>query len=242
MNSRDTIYALPLEHVGKFTFDEQVVKCFPDMIARSVPGYASILAMIGELAERYVVSNTNVYDLGCSLGAATLLMRQRIPRNCRIVAMDTSQAMVSAFSNVLAESDDELCPVDVLLSDIRDAVIQDSSFSVLNFTLQFVPQIEREALISQIAKGTLKGGALVLSEKVCFENQAHQDLMTGLHHNFKRANGYSDLEIAQKRASLDATLIPETLETHIERLRAAGFSNVTCWFQCFNFVSILAVK
>ena len=49
-------------------------------------------------------------------------------------------------------------------------------------------------------------------------------------------------EAAQKRTALEKTLIPETLETHLKRLEKIGFSVATCWFQCFNFVSILAIK
>ena len=48
--------------------------------------------------------------------------------------------------------------------------------------------------------------------------------------------------IAQKRTALENTLIPETTSTHLERLRKVGFSVVSVWFQCFNFVSILALK
>ncbi len=88
----------------------------------------------------------------------------------------------------------------------------------------------------------LPGGALLLSEKICFEDAAQQELMTNLHHDFKRAHGYSDLEIAQKRTAIENRLVPETLATHVARLRDAGFGSVAPWFQCFNFASILAVK
>jgi tRNA (cmo5U34)-methyltransferase len=37
-------------------------------------------------------------------------------------------------------------------------------------------------------------------------------------------------------------LIPETLKTHQQRLMQAGFRSVDCWFQCFNFASIIAFK
>ncbi len=83
---------------------------------------------------------------------------------------------------------------------------------------------------------------MILSEKVAFDDPIHNDLMIELHHNFKRANGYSDLEIAQKRSALEQVLIPETLSTHRERLRQAGFTSVDVWFQCFNFASLIAIK
>ena len=83
---------------------------------------------------------------------------------------------------------------------------------------------------------------LVLSEKVAFEDPQHQQLMIELHHHFKRANGYSELEISQKRSALEDVLVPETLAVHRQRLREAGFSSVDVWFQCFNFASLIAIK
>jgi tRNA (cmo5U34)-methyltransferase len=108
--------------------------------------------------------------------------------------------------------------------------------------LQFIAVDQRLELLKKILEGLNKGGVLILSEKVIFEDQPHQDLMTDLHHNFKRANGYSDLEIAQKRSAIENYLVPETLDTHRQRLRQAGFASVDVWFQCFNFASIIAIK
>jgi tRNA (cmo5U34)-methyltransferase len=238
---KDTIYSLPLQKVGDFRFDEQVVRVFPDMIQRSVPGYGSILSMIGELAERYAVPKSNIYDLGCSLGACTLMMRERAPQDCVIHSVDTSEAMIEGLKGKLVAPSD-LCEVRLNLADIREIPMLETSLSVLNFTLQFVPQAQREALLRKVAEATLDGGALVLSEKISFPNSDQQDLLTELHHSFKKANGYSELEIAQKRAALEKTLIPETIETHLNRLTEVGFRQAFCWFQCFNFVSILAVK
>ena len=241
--NEDRIYSMPLKHVGDFEFDDQVADVFPDMIARSVPGYASVLAMTGELAEKYAIGHTNIYDLGCSLGAATFLVRPRVPANCRIHAIDSSEAMVSRLDGLLAQPDQAGgCDVIVQEADIREVEIEKASFAILNFTLQFIPPEERSDLLGKVCDGMLQGGALVLSEKVHFADEAQQHLMTDLHHAFKRANGYSDLEIAQKRTALEKTLLTETLETHVERLRSAGFASASAWFQCFNFVSILAVK
>jgi tRNA (cmo5U34)-methyltransferase len=66
-------------------------------------------------------------------------------------------------------------------------------------------------------------------------------LMVKLHHDFKRAQGYSDLEIANKRQALENVLVPETRDTHKARLLEAGFSHADVWFQCFNFASLVAV-
>ncbi|MCX7399258.1 MAG: carboxy-S-adenosyl-L-methionine synthase CmoA [Planctomycetales bacterium] len=240
--TRDDIYSLPMNRVGEFQFDDQVVQVFPDMIARSVPGYASILSMIEQLAGRFVRPGTTVWDLGCSLGAATRLIRRQAPTDCVIHAVDNSSAMIERLRVLLQESTETGCPVELHEADLRSVEIRNASFVVLNLTLQFLHPDQRSQVIQKIAGGMEPGGALLLSEKICFTDPQQQDLLTNLHHDFKRAHGYSDLEISQKRSAIENLLIPETLETHVQRLRDAGFRTVAPWFQCFNFASILAVK
>lgn len=242
--AEDRLYSVPLNRVGDFEFDDAVADVFPDMIARSVPGYSSMLSMIGQVTARYARAGSNLYDLGCSLGAGTLLMQQEAPPDCRILAIDSSAAMTSRLEGRLAAlaTRGRSANVDVITADIRDVSISNASVAVLNLTLQFIPPADRSGVVRKIAEGLIPGGALLLSEKICFDDTSRQDLMTELHLDFKRAHGYSDLEIAQKRTAIENRLVPETLEQHAQRLADAGFSTVVTWFQCFNFVSILAVR
>jgi tRNA (cmo5U34)-methyltransferase len=240
---RDDIYKVKSSLVGDFAFDESVAEVFPDMIARSVPGYASILAMIGELAARYTTPNSNIYDLGCSLGAATRIILQRVSVPCRIVAVDNSDAMMKRFgSEFSAQAINADVQVESRNEDIRDTSVRQASFVVLNLTLQFISIDDRRVLLQQIYDGMMEGGALLIAEKIRFEDPVEQELLTELHHDFKRSNGYSDLEIAQKRIAIENRLVPETLPAHFQRLSDVGFSTVVPWFQCFNFASFLAVK
>ncbi|HLS97581.1 MAG: carboxy-S-adenosyl-L-methionine synthase CmoA [Porticoccaceae bacterium] len=237
----DRIYASPRLTIAGFTFDREVVAVFPDMIKRSVPGYETIIAMTGTLAERYVRPGTAVYDLGCSLGASLLAMGSATAdRPRRLIGVDNAKAMVDRCRELLAR--ERLDDVELRCGDIRDTPIADASMVALNFTLQFVPPGDREALLARIWAGLNPGGIVVLSEKVAFEDAHHNALMIDLHHSFKRANGYSELEISQKRSALENVLIPETLAIHRERLRRVGFGSVDVWFQCFNFASLIAIK
>ncbi|MGS2723900.1 carboxy-S-adenosyl-L-methionine synthase CmoA [Porticoccus sp. GXU_MW_L64] len=238
----DNVFANPLAEIAGFTFDDRVASVFPDMIKRSVPGYESIIAMIGTLAERYVQANSRCYDLGCSLGAATLSMRQRISQpGCEVIAVDNSRAMIERCQQRI-DRDHGSVPVTLQLGNIQDTVIENASMAVLNFTLQFIPLADREAMLKNIAEGLKPGGILVLSEKLVFDDRPHDELMIQLHHNFKKGNGYSDLEVSQKRTALENVLLPETLQSHRQRLKKVGFSSVDVWFQCFNFASIIAIK
>ena len=90
MSDKDSIYSQPLDSIASFSFDKKVVQVFPDMIQRSVPGYSTIIAMTGVLAERYAQPQSHCYDLGSSLGASTLAMRQQLEgRDCKIIAVGT---------------------------------------------------------------------------------------------------------------------------------------------------------
>ena len=241
-HSRDEIYASEQEMIVDFAFDERVASVFPDMIRRSVPGYGEIIALLGLFAEQYAQDNSTLYDLGCSLGAATLSLRRRIrATNCNIIAVDSSEAMVERCRENIAH-DLATTPVEVVCGDIREVAIENASVVVLNFTLQFLPAGERLTLLQRIYEGLLPGGVLILSEKLRFGEEESQQFQEQLHLAFKRANGYSELEISQKRAALEEVLVPDSLEQHRVRLLDAGFSQVEPWFQAFNFVSLAAIK
>lgn len=239
---KDSIYASPVGDVGAFKFDDTVARVFPDMIQRSVPGYGAIISAIGLLAGRFAREHSVCYDLGCSLGAAALSMRHQIEaENCRIIAVDNSEAMVTRFQQAL-QQDSASVAVEVLCQDILEVAIENASVVVLNFTLQFIPLEHRLSLLQKIYQGLLPGGILILSEKLKFDDERQQELQTQMHHLFKKAQGYSDLEISQKRTALENVLIPETFARHQQRLREAGFSSAEVWFQYFNFASIIALK
>lgn len=241
MSSRDTLYANGLPHAD-FVFDDKVVAVFPDMINRSVPGYSTIIAMIGTLAAEYARPGSRCYDLGCSLGAASLSMRHSIQaESCEIIAVDNSEAMVTGCRDAVVRDSGNI-PVTVECRDVLETPIEKASIVVMNFTLQFVKPGARDALLKKIHDGLLPGGLLILSEKIRFEDAALNELFIEMHHRFKEQQGYSRLEISRKRAALEKVLVPETLSEHERRLQAAGFQTHDVWFQCFNFASMVAVK
>jgi tRNA (cmo5U34)-methyltransferase len=240
--TKDTLFAQPHEALGAFQFDESVAAVFPDMIQRSVPGYQTILAGIGELTPMFAQPNSRLYDLGCSLGAVTLTMRRKVMQpDCEIVAVDNSPAMIERAKTYLASFHSEI-PVQFVLADIANVDLQNASLVVLNFTLQFIEPAEREKLLSRIYQALRPGGALILSEKIHFDDPIIQQTIEHLHLQFKRANGYSELEISQKRASLENVLVSDTESQHLQRLQAVGFEHAAVWLQAYNFVSFVAIK
>lgn len=237
-NHRDRLFAKPLTTPADFVFDERVAAVFPDMLQRSIPGYATILQMIGLLAAGQLPENGLCYDLGCSLGAAALAMKHARPDR-RVIGVDKSAEMLVKARETLAEDG---AAIELVEADVRDISLEPAAMVVLNFTLQFLPIQGRKTLLERIYQALVPGGLLVLSEKIALDEPRLHQCFIELHEAFKETRGYSRLEISQKRTALERVLLPETLATHQERLREVGFVHQQPWFQCFNFVSILAIK
>jgi tRNA (cmo5U34)-methyltransferase len=245
--ARDQVFSRPLSEVKAFEFNETVAGVFHDMISRSVPGYALLLRMIGLYASIFVQPGSRVYDLGCSLGEASLVIADQsagIDRD--IIAVDSSSAMIDKCrqhpdkANDMAN--DTAQDIEWRCADIRATDITNASMVVLNLTLQFLPPAERLTLLRTIFNGLRPGGVLVLSEKVVFADATENQRMQQLYQGFKKTMGYSDLEISQKRTALENVLIADDEQQHQERLKTAGFSEIYQCFRGFNFVSYLAIK
>jgi len=230
---KDAVFRDPQAHIVDFAFDETVASVFPDMVRRSVPGYETVIPLSGLLAARYIQENSRCYDLGCSLGATTLALLSQIGTTaCEIVAVDKSAAMLEK-----AQSGREWdSRVSFIEADVCTLQIERASVVFMNYLLQFIAPDERLSLLQRIHGGLLPGGVLILSERL-----AGNDEFDAVHADFKRANGYSELEVSQKRTALENIMIPDTLEAHLARLELAGFSKATVWFRCLNWVSLLAV-
>lgn len=231
-----------MQSVSDFRFDEAVVDVFPDMISRSVPGYETIINTIGEIANACVVKGTRVYDLGCSLGAASLAVSRACPKDtCEVIAVDSSAAMTQRCQRVI---DSFALPNTVIVQQglAQQTTLNNASMAIMNFTLQFIEPSDRAAILSHIYKGLNPGGVLLLSEKIKHPTPTGDKWLTELHHQFKRRNGYSELEISQKRAALENVMLTDTYPEHESRLKGVGFSEVVMWYKCYNFMSLIAIK
>ena len=233
---QDRYYADERTHLVDFAFDKDVVAVFPDMIRRSVPGYELIVPMTGLMAAQHVTDGGHIYDLGCSLGATTLAVLQQVgDRDCRITGVDNSLAMIEQARAKLTDP-----RISLRHEDVRELAFEESDVIMSNWLLQFLPPEDRPAFIARLREALRPGGVLLLSEKVCFDDETRQRFNAETHHQFKRANGYSELEVAQKRTALENVMVPDTEALHLSRLQAAGFAEVEVWFRCLNWISLIA--
>ena len=247
----DKPFTTPLDKVARFSFDEQVVACFPDMIRRSVPGYGQVLAMLPLFARRhckYRQQNnegqrvSRIYDLGCSLGGATMALAGEFEtQDLQVKAIDISPAMTSEASTLLQHNYPQH-DIEVITADIRDIELEPCDMVILNLTLQFLPAGDRVAVLEKIYHALSEGGILVLTEKTHALDEQEDAWLVERYYDFKRANGYSEMEISGKRNALENVLITDTLDQHHERLAQVGFARHLTWFQFLNFVSIVAFR
>jgi tRNA (cmo5U34)-methyltransferase len=161
--------------------------------------------------------------------------------NINVYAVDSSAAMIKQLQARLKSLNVKL-PIQLIHEDVTTVDINNGSFAILNYTLQFIDRAKREDLISKIHTGLNNNGALLLSEKITYQDDEEDKLMQQLHENYKRQNDYSEMEISQKREALENVLIRDTHEQHIERMQKAGFSKISILTKYLNFVSYLAIK
>jgi len=235
---RDEVFRNPRHQIVDFVFDETVAAAFPDMIRRSVPGYETVIPISGLIAARHARSGGRCYDLGCSLGATAMaILSQLDTPDCRIIGVDSSAAMLERARALHGDAS----RIEWVHADVRDVPIENASVVVMNYTLQFVPSADRLPLLTRIRDAMDPSGVLIVSEKVRFADDWEQDYFDHTHVAYKRANGYSALEVSQKRTALENVLIPDRIEDHEARFRAAGFGRAHVWFRCLNWVSFVVL-
>ena len=144
---KDRVFAKPLSDVGAFEFNDKVAQVFRDMVSRSVPGYEMLVHMIGLYAGIFVQPQTNVYDLGCSLGEVSQTIADQIANlDSRVIAIDNSVAMINRCKQRYGNN----ARIEWLCEDIENCRIDNASLVVLNLTLQFVEPDKRQQLINDI--------------------------------------------------------------------------------------------
>lgn len=242
MQPTDQVFSDKIEDVADFHFGEQVATVFDDMVGRSVPFYAEMQRMIGEMAGDFAADGTNVYDLGCATGTTMLHLDRFVPKGVRFIGIDNSQEMLDKCAAKL-RSDDFIRDHELRCADLNQGVqVENASMVLLILTLQFVRPLNRDRLIRSLRDGMNENGALILVEKLIGEDSLFNRLFIKYYYDMKKRNGYSELEIAQKREALENVLVPYKLMENREMLLNAGFRYVDVFFKWYNFSGIIAVK
>ena len=257
-NTKDDIYSHPLNPIEPFKFDSHVARVFDDMIARSIPNYLQMQKSISQLAQDFAQPGTTVWDLGCSTGTTIILLRESLQLlPVTLYGVDNSAAMIEqcrAKLNSLAIPLSLGIPTDspppkqtgpsvhLLCADLQEATITNASVVVLNYTLQFLAPGVRHRVLEKIVSGIVPGGLLIVSEKVTHSDPLLNTAINSLYLSFKQTQGYSELEISQKREALENVLIPASIEENLALIQHAGLPNPQLLCKQLNFATFVAIK
>lgn len=225
-----------------FEFNGQVAGVFDDMVSRSVPFYEEMQRMTAELAGRYAQPNTKIYDLGCSTGTTMLLMDKMVPEGIDFVGIDDSPEMVAKCQEKLNQYNLSRT-IDLQVADLsHDVPVENASVVSMVLVLQFIRPLHRKKILKKIFEGITPGGVFILIEKILTENHSFNRDYIDFYYEYKRRNQYSDLEISQKRESLENVLIPYKSSENVKMLKKSGFGEVEVFFRWYNFTGIIAKK
>ena len=239
-SNRDQVYQSKLEEIKQFRFDENVAKVFDDMVSRSVPRYYEVQAATVKLAKKVCPNRGRVIDLGCSTGTTLFSIAEACPE-VELIGIDNSPSMLEQ-AKMKAASIGLQDRVRFVCQDIAECDYQNADLIVAHYTLQFFPPAGRGEIVAKIYKGLNAGGAVIVSEKLKHSGKRSEEILHGLYHDFKGENGYSKLEISQKREALEGFLVPMSLEDNFSLLRDAGFDEVEIYLKWINFATILGLK
>ncbi len=241
---QDKLFAAPRKRIDDFNFGKETAAVFDDMLNRSVPYYGEIQRMVGELTADFAQEKTAIYDLGCSTAnsffAAAHFMKPG--QDVQFIGIDNSKEMLDKSRRKLEETGFPYA-YDLRMGDMNHGIgIDNASVVLMSLTLQFVRPLHRDSLLQTIYNGLKPNGCVILVEKVLGEDSTFNRLFIKHYYEYKARNGYSEMEISQKREALENVLIPYRLEENKELLRRAGFSSIDIFFKWYNFCGIIAFK
>ncbi len=240
MQHNDKVFAQKLKSISPFCFDEKVAQAFDDMVNRSIPYYQEIHQLILDIIDYKFQDGDVIYDLGCSTGTTIKLMSEYLAnKKTHFIGIDNSAPMIKEAK---LKTKDINHKVDVICDDIGNIEFKKCGIVIMNYTLQFIAPDKRYELVKKVYEALRPGGIFIFSEKIQSPESNIQKLITNLYYDFKKRNGYSELEISQKREALDNILISYTEGEQLSLLQKSGFNQSEMIFRWYNFACFLGMK
>lgn len=241
---KDEVFRKKIAKVTDFKFNNDVASVFDDMVSRSIPFYDEIHRIINDILGKSKFQNDGlIYDIGCSTGTTIMLMDNFLKsqnRKAKFIGIDPSNPMIAKADQKLSSND--VRDFELICNDASEIDYAKADIFIVNYTMQFIPLAKRKRLLKKIHSSLKKGGIIIMSEKInCLDRNIHL-LQTELYYDFKRRNGYSELEISQKRDALENVLKPLTPSKNLQMLKDAGFKKSDMLFRWYNFACFIGIK
>jgi len=224
---------------GKWKFDKAVTDVFGDMLERSIPQYNLMRKSVFDIACNYVQNGTTILDLGCAKGDAVAPLVEKHQSSNNFFCIDTSDSMLKEIGKRFKDNKNVVIKKMDLRSHFPDL---GNSVVLAILTIQFTPIEYRLQILRNIYNSIVRGGCLILVEKVIGETADIDKLYKDLYYTMKGQNGYSEEDIIRKKLSLEGVLVPITTKWNEEMLKTSGFTQIDCFWRWMNFVGWIAVK
>lgn len=233
----DKVFTKPI--TKQFEFDEDIAAVFDDMLERSIPFYKEVIALTCNVICAHTKADAKVVDLGCSTANTLLSLYKKSHKTYHLKGVDNATAMLHlARQKAHAYG----AKIELVEDDITKVALKNEDVIIANYMLQFIRPLQRASFVQKIYDGLNDDGLFLFSEKIVFEDKVLNKQMIDLYYDFKRTQGYSDFEIAQKREALENVLIPYTEEENRAMLRSVGFQTIETIFKWGNFATFIAKK
>lgn len=225
-------------------FDEQVAEQFDDHVRKSIPNYSTIQTQTVKLTDWFTRTDDEsvIYDLGCATGETLkLLCQHHRGDDISLVGLDVEPAMLEKAREKTAGND----RVRLTQRDLRrHQQYPDATVVVSLFTLSFLPEDDRAALLDAVYRDLDRGGALIFCEKTRATTAWAQDIFTEHYWDYKSERGLDDGQILDKARTLRGQLRPLTEAEYREMLVSAGFDedDIEVWYRYYPWLGVVARK
>src|SRR4249920_3809135 len=104
MATKDRVFSESGPRASDFEFNREVAEVFDDMLARSVPYYHEQQGLIQQIARKFYVPGTRVYDLGCSTGVTLTNLAKALGPEVQLIGYDYSQPMLDKAQHNISQA------------------------------------------------------------------------------------------------------------------------------------------
>jgi tRNA (cmo5U34)-methyltransferase len=205
-----------------FSFGEHA-PTFDRHIKYSIPGYEDLVKRILRDSRRFVQPHTNVYDLGCSSGRtlARISRENRLSRNgVTYIGIDCEPNFESLWRK------HRMSGLQFGIGDARTWPLENASLVTSMFTVQFIPPMDKRALLRRIHGCLVEGGAFMIAEKMLAETARLQDVVTFSYYDHKLEQGFTADHILNKERQLRGQMTCMSEAELRDALRQAGFTEL----------------
>jgi len=192
--------------MSSWTFETpEIAAGFDDHVREQLPWYDMVTDAVCYIVRNYLTDDNTVVDVGASTGnMIDKLMPLLLERKAYAVAIEKSPTMVEVLSKRFENHHN----VSIMQDDIRSCGLEPSQVYVVFLTMMFVPVHERQRVIDYLRANLLKGGVLVVVDKVCDHGGYFATVLKRLGMHWKIQQGAKLGDVTTKEMSLAGVQIP----------------------------------